>query len=529
MYDVLITDGEVLDGTGAPAVRADVGIRQGRIVDIGQLKGRAAGSTLSAEGRCVAPGFIDIHTHSDFNLPLNPAAPGKTQQGVTTEVTGNCGFSPAPVVTEREQIFRENVLFVDSGLDFGWRTFAEFLDAMPPLAVNMAPLVGHTTVRCGAMGVEDRPPSASELQHMRALVDEAMASGCFGFSTGLIYPPACYSNVDEIAELATVAAKYGGGYYVHMRDESDGVLDSLAENIEVGERSGAHVQISHLKLGGSANWGRAGEALACIDAARERGVHIHCDQYPYTSGSTGLKIVLPPWTHVGGADALVQRLSTPDSRARIRAEVLEHMADHFCRLSSWDDVVVSESPTRPDAAGLNLTELGARDGVEPVDALLDLLLADRTRTLAVYFLMDEADVRRIMAHPQVAIGSDGIFFGRAGNQEFGRPHPRYFGTFPRVAGRYVREEGLLQLPEAVRKMTSLCADIVGLKDRGRIAPGLAADVVIFDPATLLDQANYTDPFLPPLGIETVLVNGVAVVSAGRSTGATPAGVLRKGR
>jgi N-acyl-D-amino-acid deacylase len=529
MFDLLVRGGEVLDGSGAPARRADVGVKDGRIVEIGDLAGARAGSVVAGEGLHVAPGFIDIHTHSDFNLPLNPVANGKTEQGVTTEVTGNCGFSPAPLVPGRETVFRENVSFVDTGLDYAWHSFAEFLAAVPPLGLNMAPLVGHTTVRCGAMGVEDRPPSPAELGQMRALVDEAMRAGAFGFSTGLIYPPACYARTDELVALAEVAARHGGGYFVHMRDEADGVLESLAENVAVGERSGAHVQISHLKVGGSQNFGRGAEALAFIDQALARGVKLHCDQYPYNAGSTGLKVVLPPWTYVGGSEALVARLRDSATRARIRAEVLRDMAGHFMRMSSWEQVMIAESPSQPDAAGLNLAELGQRTGSEPVDAMMELLIADRAKTLAVYFLMDERDVRTIMAHAQVAIGSDGIYFGRPGQLRDGRPHPRYFGTFPRVLGRYAREAGLFSLAEGVRKMTSLCADILGLHDRGRVQVGLAADLVLFDAARILDRADYLDPFQPPLGIDTVIVNGTPVVRSGRATGDTPGRVLRRGR
>jgi N-acyl-D-aspartate/D-glutamate deacylase len=383
----------------------------------------------------------------------------------------------------------------------------------------MAPLVGHTTVRCGAMGVEDRPPSPAELGQMRALVDEAMRAGAFGFSTGLIYPPACYARTDELVALAEVAARHGGGYFVHMRDEADGVLDSLAENVAVGERSGAHVQISHLKVGGSQNFGRSAEALAFIDQALARGVKLHCDQYPYNAGSTGLKVVLPPWTYVGGSEALVARLRDSATRARIRAEVLRDMAGHFMRMSSWEQVMIAESPSQPDAAGLNLAELGQRTGSEPVDAMMELLIADRAKTLAVYFLMDERDVRTIMAHAQVAIGSDGIYFGRPGQLRDGRPHPRYFGTFPRVLGRYVRELKVLALPDAVRKMTSLNADKVGIKDRGRLREGFWADITVFDPARVIDKATFEAPHQYPEGIEYVIVNGVLTIDRGEHTGA----------
>lgn len=529
MFDVLIAGGEVLDGEGNPAVRADVGVRAGRIAEIGDLSGRAASLTIAAEGRVVAPGFIDIHTHSDFNLPVNPVANGKSEQGVTTEVTGNCGFSPAPIVAANEQAFRESVSFVDSGLDYRWHSFAEFLDAVPPLGVNMVPLVGHVALRCAAMGAEERAPDDAELQRMQALTEEAMQAGAFGLSTGLIYPPACYARTDEIAALARVAAANGGGYYVHMRNEGDHVLEAIRENLIVAERSGAHLQISHLKVAGAGNKGRANEVLALVEDAIARGVPLHCDQYPYTAGSTGLKVLLPPWCHDKGPAATVRLLEARERREQIRAEVLESRGGHFMRLEHWGEVMIAESPSRPDAAGFTLAELGERDGRHPVDVALDLLVADRCATLAVYHTMDEADVRRIMRHSHVAIGSDGIYFGTPENLHAGRPHPRYFGTFPRVAGRYAREEGVLSLPDAVRKMTGLCADILGLTDRGRVREGLAADLVVFDPATLLDHATYLDPFQRPSGIDSVLVNGVRVVAEGRATGDTPGTVLRHQR
>ncbi|MBI4082329.1 MAG: D-aminoacylase [Candidatus Lambdaproteobacteria bacterium] len=529
MFDCIVRGGEVLDGTGAPAYRADLGLREGRIVAIGDLAGQAAQGVIEAGGRAVAPGFIDIHSHDDFNLPLNPAAPGKTLQGVTTEVTGNCGFSPAPVAPERLPLLREVVAFLDTGLAYSWRTFAEFLAALPPLAVNLVPLVGHVPVRCAAMGMDDRPPQPAELARMEALVAEAMGAGAFGFSTGLIYAPSCYARTDELVALAGVAARHGGGYFTHQRDEAAGLLGSMREAIEIGRRSGAPVQIAHLKVLNRPNWGGAGRALALLDEARSSGIALHADQYPYEASSTGLKTLLPAWVHEGGVPALVGRLTDATTRARIRHELLEGFAAGALRATRWEDAMVSDSPSRPDWCGQTLAALGGRLGREPVDLLLELIEADRARTLGVFFSIGEDDLRRILRHPAIAIGSDGICLDVPGGSTASKPHPRHCGTFARVLGHYGREAGELDLPEAVRKMTGLPAAILGLGDRGRIAPGHAADLVVFDPATVLDRATYAEPRLPPLGIETVVVNGVEVVRQGRHTGATPGTVLRKRR
>ncbi len=528
-FDLLITGGRLLDGTGAAAYPADVGIVEGRIAEIGKLAGSRATRTLDASGSHVAPGFIDIHTHDDFNIPLNPLVSGKTRQGVTTVVTGNCGFSPAPVVPARRKLLEEVCSFLDSGLDYGWKTYADYLAGFPATGVNIVPLVGHVTVRCGAMGVVERAPEDGEMLAMKELVAEAMKAGAFGLSTGLIYPPSCYGETAEITELAGVAAQYGGGYFTHMRDEGAGVLDSIREAIAIGRGSGAYVQISHLKVTNPSQWGRAGELLALIDEARAAGLALTCDQYPYTAASTGMKTLLPRWVHEGGSEALVARLRDPETRARIRAEVLELIGSGDSRVSRWEDAVVSDSPTRPEAAGKNLGELAEKEGRAPVDLLLDLLLDDRAKTLGIYFSMGEEDVFEIMRHPAVAIGSDGIFFGKAGQPDTTKPHPRYFGTFPRVVGRYTREQPILALPEAVRKMTSLPADILGLGDRGRLQPGSAADVVVFDAETVIDRATYAEPHQPPVGIHTVLVNGVPVVEGGEATEQAPGAILRRAR
>ena len=528
MYDLVIVGGEVLDGSGAPAVRADVAVQDGRIAEVGDLARARAQRRLDAAGRVVAPGFIDSHSHDEFNLPVNPLIPGKTLQGVTTQVTGQCGWSPAPILPAHRKTFVENASFLDSGLDYAWDTMGEFLAAMPPLAVNLAQLVGHVAVRCAVMGVEDRLPSAEELERMRQLVAQSMEQGAFGFSTGLVYPPSAYAQTDEIAELAQVAARYGGGYHTHMRNEGERIFDSVREAAEIGRRSGAAVNISHLKISGKNHWGHAAELLALLEELRAGGVRLNWDQYPYPAGSSGLKSLLPNWAHVGGTEGLIGRLESPAQRDQIRAEMLEGMSEHgYMKIAAWTDVMIADSPKQPAYNGLNLQEIGERERKLPVDSMLDLLLQDYAKTLAIFFTIGVEDMERILAHPATTIGSDGIITTVPGQPDLTKPHPRYYGTFPRILGRYAREQHLLTLPQAVHKMTGLPAEQLGLTDRGRIAPGLGADLVVFDAGSVLDRATYKEPQQHPEGIDEVIVNGVSVVSGGQHTGATPGTILRR--
>lgn len=527
MYDVLIVGGEVLDGSGAAAQRADVGLKDGLIAGVGNLAREAAAQVIPAEGRVVCPGFIDLHAHDDFNLPVNPLQAGKILQGVTSDVVGNCGFSPAPIVEARRELARELWGFVDSGIDAKWSTFAEFLASLPPTGPNVVPLVGHIAVRCAAMGADDRAPAPSELDAMRGLVDEAMQAGAFGFSTGLIYPPGCYAKTPEIIELAKVAAHHGGSYHTHMRDEGAGILDSINEAVEIGRQSGAPVQISHLKVANKANWGRAKEVLALIDRVRHEGLTLHADQYPYTAASTGMKTLLPQWAHNGGPLALVARLNDPPARARIRDEVVSNMGAGSIRIASWEDALVADSPSHPEFAGLSLAAVAGRMDRQPVEALFDVLIADKASTLGIFFSIGEDDLRLILKHPAVGIGSDGIFMGVPGKPDRTKPHPRYFGTFPRVVGKYARDEQVLTLPQAVHKMTGLSAQILGLKDRGLLRPGMAADVVVFDPKTVADTATFEKPHQQPRGIETVIVNGVVTVRDRKLSGGVGGRVLRR--
>ncbi len=527
MFDVLISGGQVLDGSGAPARRADVGIRAGRIAEIGNLAGQQARQAIVAEGRVVSPGFIDLHAHDDFNLPVNPLQAGKVLQGVTTDVVGNCGFSPAPIAPERRELAREIFGFLDSGLDCSWSTFGEFLARLPPTGPNVVPLVGHGIVRCAAMGAEDRAPTAAELERMRELVDEAMRAGAFGLSTGLVYSPGCFAKTGEIVELAKVAARHGGSYHTHMRNEGYQLLDSITEAIEIGRRAGTPVQISHLKVANKATWGRAQKALALIDQARAEGLTVHADQYPYTAASTGLRSLLPQWSLAGGPQALLEHLNEPETRARLRAEVLRDMGAGSIRITTWEDALVAESRAFPQFSGQSLAQAAHQMDRQPIEALFDILLADGGNTLGIFFSMGEDDVREIMRHPAVGIGSDGIFTGTPGKPDTSKPHPRYFGTFPRVIGKYTREEGVLTLPDAVHKMTGLSAHILGLKERGLLKPGCFADVVVFDPKTVADTATFDKPHQQPTGIDAVIVNGVVTVRDHVLTGSVGGRVLKR--
>jgi len=528
MLDLKISGGLVLDGGGTPAARADVGIRGGRVAVVGDLRDEPATQSLDAQGLCVAPGFIDIHAHDDFNLLVNPAALGKVMQGVTTVVNGNCGLSPAPVAPERRDTLRDLSVELDSGLDYGWRTMGEFLARQPAAGVNACQLVGHHALRCAVMGMEDRAPSPRELEQMRALLAEGMEAGAFGLSTGLVGPPSSYAALDELVALAEVAAGAGGGYFTHLRNEGAEVVQAIREALEIGRRAPVPVQISHLKISNPDHWGIAGELLTVIERARQGGVRVHCDQYPYTASSGGLRARLPRWAQAGEREAILARLRDPAARERLRDELNGGMARAgvSMRIYRWEDVLVGASPSRPEFVGLTLAQVAQREGQAPADAMLDLLLADGLATMGIYFHMGEADVRRILVDPHVAVGSDGLYTGRPGEPDRTNPHPRHYGTFARVLGRYVREEGVLALPEAVRKMTALPADILGLADRGRLRAGAAADVVVFDAATIIDQATFAEPHRYPRGVHTVLVNGTAVVRQGRETGATPGRVLR---
>jgi N-acyl-D-amino-acid deacylase len=529
VLDLAIDGASIIDGTGAPAGRADVGVRDEKIVAVGDLSREPAVNRMRAAGRIVAPGFIDMHSHSDWRLWGNRRAESKIRQGVTTEVVGNCGFSPAPVTTEHLEDLRGFALHLPPGLDFRWRSVGEYLKAFDGegIALNIVQLVGHGTLRIAAMGFARRAPTARELADMHRLMADAMEGGAWGLSTGLIYAPGSYAATDEIVEVARAAARYRGFYASHIRGESATLLASVREAITVGREADLPVQISHVKSAGRSNWGKIGEALALIDAARAEGLDVMGDVYPYTASSTTLRTLLPDWALEGGVDAMLVRLRDPEIRARIRRE-LESPATAGTSLlerAGWDSIMISFCATRKDAEGKRLTEVAAARGMDPFDAAVELLLDEGGKAYMILFQLDEKDLRRALVHPHIMIGSDGSALAPSGPMGGGKPHPRSYGTFPRVLGEYAREQRLLSLPQAVHKMTGLPAQRLGLRDRGVIRPGARADLVIFDPRTVADQATYDDPHRYPVGIDHVLVNGRFVIKDGQHTGSLPGRVL----
>lgn len=477
-FETVIRGGCVIDGSGAPARRADVAIADGRIAAVGEVAGEAR-RVIDATGLVVAPGFIDVHAHDDVALLTRPGLDFKAAQGVTTVICGNCGAGAAPANERLEQFYRlglEGILGPVSA--FTWRSLGEFYQAVRAArpAVNAAFLVPHGALRVAAMGWERRPPSAEELAAMKAQLEEGLAAGAVGLSTGLIYRPGAYAETEELIELARVVGRYGGVYASHIRDEGARLLDAVREAIRIGEEAGVPVEISHHKASGRANWGRTRASLEVIDGARARGVDVGIDAYPYTAASTALAALV-----VGG---------------RLASEM------------AAEEILIASVKHQHEYEGKRLSEIAALLDLPPEEAARRLLRDEENAVVAVMFIMEEGDVRRVLAHPTCVVGSDGI------PSPAGKPHPRLYGTFPRVLGRYVREEGLLSLEEAVRRMTALPAQRFGLADRGEVRAGCWADLVAFDPARIADTATYEEPRRYPEGIAWVLVNGGVVVEGG---------------
>lgn len=519
--DAVISGGWIADGSGAAPFRANIGILNGRIaaVDSGVLH---ADRVIEADGRVVAPGFIDLHSHAEYRVQAEPAAETVLLQGVTTLVTGNCGFSPFPVADLG--LLRSWSTFLGDGLRWDWTDFESFCEAVDRShpGVNIAPQMGHAALRLAAMGDGERPPSSAELQTMVDLLQAAAVQGCWGFSTGLIYAPGSFSDSSEVAALAAVAARNDMLYSTHLRDETSRLADAVAEAIACSEETGVRLQISHLKAMGPGNHGGVHQALKLIDGARERGVDVAADVYPYTASATTLTSRLPGWALDGGTAALLSRLRVPTLRDRMAAEIRGRFGSDI----DPDGVVVSELGEGPyrDRIGQSLADIGAGENVDPAEAMLRILERHGAEASIINHAMNEADVEAVLAHPVVSVASDGDQLSAGGS---GPTHPRSFGTFPRVLGRYVRERGLLELSEAVRKMTSLPASRLGLSNRGRILPGMVADLTVFDPESVADRATYEDPRRMSVGITDVLIAGQAAVSGGQVAAQRFGSVLRR--
>jgi N-acyl-D-amino-acid deacylase len=526
--DLLIKGGFVIDGTGRRGEIGDVLVRGGRIAAIGESLPNAAAQVIDAKGLVVTPGFIDIKTHSDFTLPINPKAESKVRQGVTTEIIGHCGFSVAPVLPGKLELIRDYLSASAPWLPFREMRFPEYLDTFPATAVNAGMLVGHHTLRLNVMGMEARAPTAAELTEMTALLEEGLAAGALGLSTGLFTPPSSYADRDEIVALCTVLKRHNAAYFTHIRDESNKVIEAVEEAIDIARTRGVHVEIVHLKCSGLDNWGKAARILAMIEKAQGEGLAIDCDAYPYAAGSNPLKNLLPQWVQSGGLEAMLSRLALPETRARIRTEIERDGLNNWGRIPSWDCVQVSISPYLPQHAGQTFGAIAASRSTDPVDAVCDYLIADKGATRVLITSIAEDDIREIVRSPLALVGSDGNCVADYGIVSQGMPHPRFYGTFPRIISRYVQDEQLLPLEAAVRKMTAATAAALRLRDRGLLREGYRADIAIFDPADFRDRATYAKPHQYPSGDRTtVLVNGAVVVDNAQHSNALPGIVLRR--
>jgi len=527
MLDILIKNCTVVDGTGKPAFKADVGVAAGRITLVAEHIDQEARRTIEAQGLHLAPGFIDPHTHSDLTLLADPRGESKIRQGVTTEIIGNCGMSPAPI---RGAAVAETEVDANGvGVDVTWRSMAEYLDHLrkPGTAVNVVALVGHNTVRGSVLGYGDVQPTPEQQVEMERLVGEAMEQGARGMSTGLFYPPGFYAKTEEVIGLARAVARHGGVYATHMRSESDLLLDAVAETLEIGERAGVSVQISHLKLSGYRNWNEVDRLQSALEKGQSRGVRLGCDQYPYRASSCWLGAMLPYWAQAGGAKAVAQLLTDPDVRGQLWQDWKDNRIewDNRTGVRDWTDVVVSDCQARPEVLGKNMAEIAQAQGMDPLEAAFDLIVVSEGQVSCVWFDQSEDNVRTLMQDPLVAVGSDGYALSPKGVLGQRKPHPRSYGTFPRVLGHYVREERVLSLEEAVRKMTSLTAERFDLTDRGVIREGAWADLVLFDAQTVAERAMFTEPQQYPVGIPYVIVNGVMVIEQGEHVGALPGRVI----
>jgi N-acyl-D-amino-acid deacylase len=530
MDDTLITNATIVDGTGAPARHGSVAITGGRIVRVGDGGTTGDGPSraarvIDARMAVVCPGFIDIHTHSDLTLLVDGTGESKLRQGVTTEVVGNCSFSAFPIEPSRLDLHADHLARATAPLTPWWTDLDGYARALEEegVALNVASLAGHGTLRVAAMGVDARSPSAAELDRMLGDLDKSLAQGAFGMSTGLTHVPSAYGDFDEVVALAEVLAQWGALYATHARAVGNDERDAVAEAIEVGRSTGATVEFSHLAINRPERWGTGHELLQMFERARADGVDIMFDVYPYDASSSSLTQYLPPWVQEGGTDEMRGRLADPATRRRALADMAAGWFNGIPWL--WDRFVVSSTPDGAHV-GLTLAELSVALDVPPDELALQLCEEYGNEIQMVLFYRTDDDVSAFLRHPLAVVGSDGNAI--ALDQTIAKPHPRSFGTFPRVLGRYVRERAVMELPDAIRKMTSEPARRLGIRDRGSLAVGHAADLVIFDPATVADRATFEQPAGAPSGISHVMVNGRFVIADGALTGDRPGVVLRRG-
>lgn len=533
MHDILISNGAVLDGTGSAARRVDVAIDGDRIVVVGDCSGVDARLRIDAGGRFVCPGFIDIHTHSDLTLVVEGLASSSVAQGVTTQIAGNCGVSAAPT--------RDHVPYygpldptMTRGMVCDWTGFADYFDRLAAQGVgtNVGTLVGHGNIRVAALGWDDRPATAGELTRMQELTAQAMADGAFGLSSGLAYAPGPYAPLEELVELGKVVGRFGGLYSSHIRNQTLGIAGAVDEVIAVAEQAGITGHVSHMQPG-SPMIGATADLLETIDRVRAAGVDVSCDAIPYTIGSTTLKSLLPPWALDGGDEALLQRLRDPAMRDKIKQDTLTHGAEsggsrkrNLVKDGSWDRIWLGSAEANAQLTGLTFAEIGQRRGQDPHDAVLDILIEEQARPWMLAEDVSEEDFLNIARHESGGVISDGFSLIPDGVLAEGKHHPRSYGAFPYFLRHFIRDQGALTWEAAVHKLTGHAAARFGLQDRGLLREGQHADIVIFDPETISETADFDDPYRYPQGVHTVLVNGVAAVTDGQLTDSRSGRILR---
>lgn len=529
----LIRNGFIADGSGKPGYKADVLLNDGIIEKIAQTIDAASADTegaqvIDAEGLVVAPGFIDTHSHSDLRVLVEPEVAPKVMQGITTEILGQDGISMAPLPQEYISPWRKNLAGLDGDsdqIDWNYETtenYLKMIDEVKP-GLNECYLVPHGNIRMEAMGLENRLPNDEELEKMCAITRREMEAGAVGLSTGLIYMPCAYSESKEIIEMCKVVAEYDGLFVIHQRSEADTILDSMEEVIKIGRESGVKIHYSHFKVCGKKNWDKVDKVIELLEDAKKEGIRVSFDQYPYVAGSTMLGVILPPWVHDGGTDKVLERLADPELRKKMVYDI-EHGIpgwDNFVEFAGLDQIFVTSVKTdkNKDAIGLNLVELGNLRGKDPYDATFDLLYEEENAVGMVDFYGTEEHVIRIMKRPEMNACTDGLLGGK--------PHPRVYGAFPRILGKYVREEKALTLEEAVYKMTKKPATTFNMTGRGEVKEGYQADLCIFNPETVIDKGTFVDPVQYPEGIEYVIVGGELAVEKGKHTGRRNGVVLRK--
>ena len=527
-YDLIIAGGSVLDGDGAPARTLDVGVRNGKIAAIGSLGAAEARQRIDASGLVVAPGFIDMHNHSDYTILAEPKSESMIRQGVTTMVLGE-SRSAGPVKTGANDDPRSR----SDGANVDWTTLGGYFQRLERqhMATNIASYVGEEQVWTYVKGYGQSAATSAEIDEMKKLVAQAMEEGAMGLSTALLEPPSSLATTDNLVELAKVARQYGGIYASHIRDEGERVFQAVDEAIQVGKGANIPVDILHMKIAHKKLWGRVNEIIAMVQKARDEGRTVTANVYPYTAGQNNLSSIIPPWAHDGGREQMVERLRDPAARRRMHGEILNGLPNWYNHYLATGDggagmiLVSMQSERNKPFQGKRMSELIAARGGDPVDVLFDLLVEEQGSVPTVFFHHSEPDMQLVLKQPWTSIGSDGAAVNPDGPTGRSHPHPRYYGTFPRVLGRYVRELHVLTFPEAVKKMTSMNADKIGIKDRGRLREGLWADITIFDPARVIDRATFENPHQFPVGIDYVIVNGVLTLEHERHTGALAGRVI----